>query len=196
MNHRLIVCGAVVLCAGAVAYHAATNATPVSAQVEPPVEEVPVAARASEPAPALVAATPEQADGEPELPPEFFRKLPPSSRVPMTLPTGFTSGLRCPDGSYLPLLNGVTEAYPINRDVSIHGPLPPVVAKRTDSGGYEWYEHADGTLTTVRMTPVTKLGVTAEEPVTSHVVPVDPGHMLPPPVGPRKGAGSLAGMKR
>ncbi|MEM7201440.1 MAG: hypothetical protein AAF628_14310 [Planctomycetota bacterium] len=116
---------------------------------------------------------------EPQLPPEFYQKLPPNSRVAMTLPGGFTSGIRCPDGSFLPLLNGVPYAPQINRDPR-WGPVPPVVAKRTDSGGYEWYEHADGSITTVRWTPTTFMGEERMEPVTSHDVPLDPSFGQPP----------------
>jgi hypothetical protein len=58
-------------------------------------------------------------------------------------------GLRCPDGSFLPLLNGVDAAPPILRAPE-HGPLPPVVAIRIDDAGFEWYEHADGSTTTCR----------------------------------------------
>ncbi len=122
------------------------------------------------PAPAL---RPEQPkEPETDLPPEFFAALPPHSRIGLRLPAGLTSGLRCPDGSFLPLLNGVPEAAPIQR-LARYGPLPPVVAKRTDAGGDEWYEHADGSLTTTRWVEVTALGVTTRDVETTHCTPND-----------------------
>lgn len=123
-----------------------------------------------------------------DLPPAFFQKLPPSSRVPMTLPTGFKSGLPLPDGTFLPLLNGVPYAVAPARDAS-DGPIPPVVAKVTDQEGYEWYEHADGSMTTTRWTKTTVMGVEKMDVVTSHTIPVPDDKALtpggvPPPKNP------------
>ena len=58
-------------------------------------------------------------------------------------------GIRCPDGSFLPLLNGVESAPPVMRSDD-RGPLAPVVAVVTDADGWDWYEHADGATTTCR----------------------------------------------
>lgn len=122
---------------------------------------------------------------EVKLPAAFYRKLAPRSRIPLRLPDGIKSGLRCPDGTYLPLLNGVPHAYPLNRPAR-NGPLPPVVAKVTDWGGYEWYEHADGSHTTTRWTPMrTAGGETRLEVVTDHEAPYDSRFGMPPELGPR-----------
>jgi hypothetical protein len=59
------------------------------------------------------------------------------------------SGIPLPDGSQLPLLNGVASAPPVLRSPE-RGPLPPVVAVVVDRDGWDWYEHADGSLTTCR----------------------------------------------
>lgn len=58
-------------------------------------------------------------------------------------------GIRCPDGTCLPLLNGVAAAPAILRSPE-RGPLPPVVAIVVDRDGWDWYEHADGSMTTCR----------------------------------------------
>jgi hypothetical protein len=70
------------------------------------------------------------------------------TRTPGTV-TPAARGIRCPDGSFLPLLNGVAAAPALIRSAE-HGPLPPVVARVVDAAGFEWYEHADGSLTTSR----------------------------------------------
>ncbi len=106
------------------------------------------------------------------MPAAFYQKLPPSSRVPLTMPKGFKSGMLCPDGSYLPLLNGVPRAGRVNRAPE-DGPLPPVVAKVTDWGGYEWYEHADGSFTTTRWEKMTLHGKPYEDVVTNHRAKMD-----------------------
>ncbi len=120
-----------------------------------------------------------QTDAAPRLPPELHLPLPPHARIALRLPRGLRSGLRCPDGSFLPLLNGVPHASPIHR--SPHdGPLPPVVARRTDADGDDWYEHADGSLTTTRWVDVEVGGVVRPDVVTSHHAPVD-AHARPLP---------------
>lgn len=69
-------------------------------------------------------------------------------RYPMSIP--FTDrGIDCGGGRFLPLLNGMETAPPLNRELSL-GPVPPVVAKIVDDTGIEWYEHADGSATTTR----------------------------------------------
>ncbi len=74
--------------------------------------------------------------------------LPPGARVPRRVGR-VSSGIRCPDGSHLPLLNGVPAAPPITRSPHL-GPVPPVVAILVDQEGNRWYEHADGSATTTR----------------------------------------------
>ena len=157
-----------------------------AASTEPEATPMPAAAQ-------MVAAQPSTENkDEVKLPPAFYRKLPPNSGCRLRLPKGIKSGLRCPDGSFLPLLNGVPYAYPLKRNVD-DGPLPPVVAKITDSGGYEWYEHADGSHTTTRWTPMTMPdGTTRMEVVTSHHVPKNPNFGRPPAATEKEG-GSTAG---
>jgi hypothetical protein len=64
-------------------------------------------------------------------------------------------------------LNGVTQAPVIPRE-KVCGPLPPVVAKLWDAGGFEWYEHADGSTTTSR--PHTVIREDGSEYVTIETV--------------------------
>ncbi|MBK8975631.1 MAG: hypothetical protein IPM29_06870 [Planctomycetes bacterium] len=59
------------------------------------------------------------------------------------------AGIRCPDGTCLPLLNGVDSAPAMIRAEEA-GPLAPVVAIVTDADGWDWYVHADDSLTTSR----------------------------------------------
>jgi hypothetical protein len=77
------------------------------------------------------------------------------------------SGLRCPDGTFLPLLNGVPQAPPITRAPEL-GPLPPVVAIIVDQRGDRWYEHADGSATTTRFREVIADGVSLIDVETVH----------------------------
>ncbi|MEM7204621.1 MAG: hypothetical protein AAF628_30465 [Planctomycetota bacterium] len=77
---------------------------------------------------------------------------PASSRATAPVPqpdAALRLGLRCPDGTVLPLLNGVLEAPPITRSAHL-GPLPPVVGTMADATGCEWYVHQDGSVTTTR----------------------------------------------
>lgn len=77
-------------------------------------------------------------------------------------------GIRCPDGTHLPLLNGVENAPAIIRAPE-HGPLPPVVAIVVDVAGFDWYEHADGSMTTCRPQFVTDAdGHRAIQVITVH----------------------------
>jgi hypothetical protein len=192
--------GAAALVGAWALYAAAADApAPDVPQVIPTAEEATPPAAAAEVAGPMTAPPPVQLDYGVPLPPAFYEKLPPNSRLPLTLPPGIRSGLRCPDGTFLPLLNGVPEAYPLKRAARF-GPMPPVVAKVTDSGGYEWYEHADGSLTTTRWTPSEYMGKPGMTVVTSHNVPQDPrttgrskpntpvepagGSETPPPSGP------------
>ncbi len=152
--------------------------------VEPSVQPtVQPAADAPPEAPASVPAVniaPAQPDGEVELPLAFYQKLPPNSRIPLTIPPGTKSGVLCPDGTFLPLLNGVPNAPGSVSRGAEDGPLPPVVAKRTDADGGEWYEHADGSLTTTRWrTSTGPDGIPRQIVATSHIVPIDESRALP-----------------
>lgn len=109
--------------------------------------------------------------------------LAPGTRVPLASPPRADVGIPLPDGSFLPFLNGMTFAPPIDRHPS-HGPLPPVVARVVDAEGFEWWEHADGSMTTSRYQEVRlQDGTTWWDPSSHHSAPlrrewlhaVDPG---------------------
>ena len=115
-----------------------------------------------------------------ELPPAFFQKLPPNSRVEMYLdPAWFKSGIKCPGAGYLPLLNGVPFANQIGRAADDEGgPVPPVVAKKTGPDGIEWYEHADGSVTSTHFTTGAWNGVEMRIVATDHVQGVDESYAM------------------
>ncbi|MEZ5962407.1 MAG: hypothetical protein R3F56_01050 [Planctomycetota bacterium] len=96
------------------------------------------------------------------------------------------AGIRCPDGTFLPLLNGVREAPGIIRE-SERGPLPPVVALVVDADGWEWYEHADGSMSTSRpQRLVDQQGHDQLQAVTLHVAHLPPDGLLPPEPRPQR----------
>lgn len=181
------------------------------------------------PRPVTAAATPDSADpaprtaeGDPRPPapdepdasePKFT--IPANARQHESIPDEWRKGIGCPDGSVLPLLNGVPYARPVNRDPD-QGPLPPVVEIVKDAGGYDWYRHEDGSYTTARWVPMRIQSgddvVDVSEVVTSHVVPMpgEPTELLrgapdsdgdvpigagprQPPVGPGSGPPSTSG---
>lgn len=114
---------------------------------------------------------------------EWLRPLPRGASVRFDHsfdPHDFTAGIGCPGGGFLPLLNGVPHAQPLQRNVELLGPVPPVVGKYTDADGDEWWVHADGSETTSRFTTVTVGGVSRRDVRTDHVVPAPPEHGLPP----------------
>ncbi len=91
-----------------------------------------------------------------------------NTRTPMRV-APVAHGIRCPDGTFLPLLNGVASAPAIIREPE-RGPLPAVVAVLVDADGFEWYEHADASVTTSRPQRVTdQHGVSSIQTVTLHV---------------------------
>ncbi len=119
------------------------------------------------PAPAPDASPPRSADAPPAISTELVRP-PAGQRTPTRVPPT-TDGIRCPDGTYLPLLNGVTSAPAIIREPE-RGPLPPVVARMFDAEGFEWYEHADGSMTTSRPHRIKdQLGRESVQTVTLHL---------------------------
>lgn len=59
-------------------------------------------------------------------------------------------GIEFPDGTRLPLLNGLREAVRIESQPAA-ARVAPVVAILVDADGWEWYEHADGARTTSRL---------------------------------------------
>jgi hypothetical protein len=87
--------------------------------------------------------------------------------------------LRMPDGTQVPMLNGVTElaANPWPGDV----PYSRIIGKETDSLGQDWYVHADGTKSTMQMVWRSDLG--RKDGVFNVSTP---GPVLPP--APRSGA--------
>ncbi len=120
--------------------------TPDVASDTPPAVETPIGAPEIAPvaipklpAPAATVAPP---TGRPMLP----------GRYPMKVPFS-DSGARTPQGTYVPLLNGVPHAPPMQRN-SKFGPVPPIVSKIIDHTGQEWWEHADHSTTTTRWTEV------------------------------------------
>lgn len=54
-----------------------------------------------------------------------------------------------PDGSTMPLLNGVRE--PVTVQWPANRPFSPIVETVADERGVSWYRHRDGTWSTVRM---------------------------------------------
>jgi hypothetical protein len=105
------------------------------------------------------------------LPAEFYVDLAPGEEIPITIPPGLTSGIRCPDGTYLPPLNGCPVGGPIARNRSRMGELPPVVAKMCDGYGLEWYVHADGSRTTTTWKEATVHGEAKMMVATLHFGP-------------------------
>ena len=104
------------------------------------------------------------------------RVLPPRSRVPLRLKPQ-KQGIRCPDGTYLPLLNGVPHAPPISRSTNA-STLTPVVELLVDDTGCQWFVHADGSATTSRWVDYTdSQGKRDRQVVTDHneVVPGEYG---------------------
>jgi hypothetical protein len=141
------------------------------------------ASRPAEPEPAQARLAPAARVQDPELPPELSRKYAPGTKIPITLPK-VHSGIRCPDGSFLPLLNGVPNAPAIHRDRS-RGPVPPVRYLYIDDQGYQWYWHEDGSTTTSRT--IKQWDHTGRESTnieTVHGVPMPPDAQLPGPDGP------------
>lgn len=118
-------------------------------------------------------ATPAAAKQRAPSSPDYARPVPRGSERPVTIPTDLRSGIRCPDGSFLPLLNGVPHAGALGRDSDLSGPLPPVVAKRTEMDGTEWWIHADGSATTTRWTTLSRNGVESKAVVVDHLQPVN-----------------------
>ena len=101
-----------------------------------------------------------------------------------------------PDGSYLPALNGAINA----KAVVFRGrPFAPVIGKKKDSSGVEWYEHEDGSFSTTRKWYRKDLG--RMESITQVAHPTDPKPLLvedPGLVGPggisppKKGGGGAS----
>lgn len=152
----------------------ANGTTPAAADTDPSL-----APRVAEPIDA--GERPRTIDGI-EMPDEFFAELGPNERIRFTMPTGFKHGIKCPDGSYLPVLNGVPEelVWPLGRSAE-DGPLPPVIGLVTDRDGIRWYEHADGSATTTQWGPARlEDGTKTQVVVTRHFAAVDDARFLSP----------------
>lgn len=100
----------------------------------------------------------------------------PGSRRLITALPAVERGIPLPDGRKLPFLNGMTWAPPVQRNHG-HGLVPPVVAIVVDAEGFEWYEHADGSMTTSMYQEVILPEETYWDPTTKHSVP-KPGEMI------------------
>lgn len=112
-------------------------------------------------------------------------RYPPGTRIPITHLPKVDKGIPMPDGTFLPFLNGMTYAPPIHRDPSL-GPVPPVVAKAVDWGGFEWWIHADGSATTSRYEKVTVGDKVYWDPASAHLAPKKASQLVtekPPPPG-------------
>lgn len=97
----------------------------------------------TEPTPAAAPRPPAEPASVPVL-----RSLAPGGRIEVANPRA-PSGILCPDGTFLPLLNGVPHAPALSRDPRF-GPVPAVVARIADAQGCEYWLHADGSTTTSR----------------------------------------------
>lgn len=126
----------------------------------------PAAAAAQEPADPLV-----RTDHKVPRPLHRPCGLPPGTRIPVGELPAVDEGIRLPDGRLLPFLNGMNWAPPVQRDRG-HGPVPPVVAILVDAEGFQWYEHADGSVTTCMYQEVKRPHEHYWDPSTKHTVPV------------------------
>lgn len=99
--------------------------------------------------------------------PNVLSPLAPGTRIQLAEPPRATHGIPLPDGSILPGLNGCSRSARVQRP-SEQGPVPPVVGIVVDESRFEWYEHADGSMTTSRW--VWKPKLRCWEPMTFHAV--------------------------
>lgn len=81
-----------------------------------------------------------------EQPTEMSAPTPPVTEAPRPK----SDMLVFPDGTALPPLNGVEKPGPVQWPEG--RPYSPVVGKHTEPNGLEWYDHADGTMTTTTVT--------------------------------------------
>ena len=176
---RTILVFLAVLVVVAVVAFARSGDRPAPANV---ADNAPAATTASTPAPQPVVAldlaaaaaavdaakpVPFRTDRASDRPHHVLSRLPPGTIVPITELPKVKEGIRMPDGTLLPFLNGMTFAPPAAIS-GRNGPLAPVVAKAVDEGGFEWWVHADGSTTTCRYKQVTVMGKTYWDPGTEH----------------------------
>ena len=108
--------------------------------------------------------------------------FPPGTVIPVAELPPVDNGIPLPDGGFLPFLNGMTYSPSFARNPRF-GPVPPVVAKLVDAEGFEWWMHADGSVTTSIYRPAANPGETAWDSTTRHAVatpveelePAEPG---------------------
>ena len=104
----------------------------------------------------------------PGMPPEFHRKYPPSSRIPMCIPF-VRKGIEISPGLFVPPLNGVhadENIPPIGRSPRLPPP-GPVVAKVISPDGQEYWEHEDGSATSCTYSTIQKPDGTKERIVAT-----------------------------
>lgn len=104
-------------------------------------------------------------------------RYPPGTRIPVRIAERPKSGIPCPDGTFLPFLNGMTAAPAVQRDPA-YGPVPPIVGIVVDADGIEWWEHADGSTTTCHYIGVTAHGENYFDPTTRHALPKPSSQIL------------------
>ena len=71
------------------------------------------------------------------------------AHAPVKSPANVSAMVRLPDGTYMPTLNGVENPPPLpwpqNR------PWSPIIGRERGGDGLEWFVHADGVKTQLRM---------------------------------------------
>jgi hypothetical protein len=97
-------------------------------------------------------------------------RYPPYTVIPISQVPRVRDGIRLPDGSKIPFLNGITAAPDVQRDPR-YGPVGEIVKLSVDGEGFEWWWHADGSATTTRYKKVVHLGHTYWDVATEHLVP-------------------------
>lgn len=128
------------------------------------------------PVPVHRPAAPQQVRTDHKVPVPLHTKSrhPPGTRIPLRVEAGTGDGIRLPDGTTLPYLNGMTWAPPVQRSREL-GPVAPVVGILVDADGFEWYEHADGSVTTCLYQQVVLPGETYWDPSTKHAAATPAG---------------------
>ena len=81
--------------------------------------------------------------------------------------------LELPDGSFVPCLNGATNAAPLRKGWDPRLPYSPIVRVERDAG-IDWYVHADGTKSTTVMVYRSDLGRDDALTRVAHVAPTPP----------------------
>lgn len=120
-------------------------------------------------------------DGPVSEPLHVRSKLPPFTRIEIDELPPVDHGIPMPDGSFLPLLNGMTQAPPVQRHRRL-GPITRVVARMVDSEGFEWWVHADGSATTSKYQQVVLHdGRTYWDPASFHHGPVPASSLMKAP---------------